>query len=176
MTYTNFTELAKSRYSARAMSSTPVEKEKIEQILEVARISPSACNLQRHRLTVVTSKEGIDKLRDCTPCHFNASTIIILSIEKDTGSSNMKGDDWYKFGLMDIGIVVDHMTLKATELGLGSTIVGMFDLDMLRDKFEFPPTQYPVLLLPIGYPDEQKGGPCVLHRSRLPLDETVSWE
>lgn len=173
---TDFTQLVKNRYSTRAMDSTPVEKEKLQQILEVARLAPSACNLQRHRLKVVTSEEGIEKLRDCTPCHFKASTIIILSIEEDTGDSNMKGDDWYKFGLLDLGIVADHMTLKATELGLGSTLVGMFDENMLRDKFAFKVTEHPVLLLPIGYPDEKKGGPCILHRSRLPLEETVSWE
>ena len=133
----NFTDLVKARYSARSMSERKVEKEKLDQILEVARLSPTACNLQRQRLKVVTSKEGIQKLRDCTPCHFKASTIIILSIEEDTKDSAMKGDDWYKFGLIDIGIVAEHMALKATELGIGSTIVGMMDADKVREMLLF---------------------------------------
>ncbi len=151
-----------------------VEKEKLDQILEVARLSPTACNLQRQRLKVVTSKEGIQKLRDCTPCHFKASTIIILLIEEDTKDSAMKGDDRYKFGLIDIGIVAEHMALKATELGIGSTIVGMMDADKVREMFAIPVTEHPVLLLPLGYPDE-KGKPCILHASRLPIDDTVTW-
>lgn len=171
----DFTSLVQERYSARSMSDKIVEKEKIEQILEVARLSPTACNLQRQRLLVVTSKEGIAKLKECTPCHFNASTIIVLSIEEDTKDSNMKGDDWYKFGLMDIGIVVENMALKATELGLGTTIVGMMDAQKIQEKFSIPSSQHPVLLLPIGYPDE-KGKPCVLHASRLPIEETTRWE
>ena len=170
----NFTDLVKARYSARSMSERKVEKEKLDQILEVARLSPTACNLQRQRLKVVTSKEGIQKLRDCTPCHFKASTIIILSIEEDTKDSAMKGDDWYKFGLIDIGIVAEHMALKATELGIGSPIVGMMDADKVREMFAIPVTEHPVLLLPLGYPDE-KGKPCILHASRLPIDDTVTW-
>ena len=51
----NFTDLVKARYSARSMSERKVEKEKLDQILEVARLSPTACNLQRQRLKVVTS-------------------------------------------------------------------------------------------------------------------------
>ena len=86
----NFLELAEERYSLRNMDAChPVEKDKLEKIAKAARVSPAACNLQRHRLKIVTSTEGIEKIRRCTTCHFNAPAVIIISLDKDTGSSPM---------------------------------------------------------------------------------------
>lgn len=171
----NFEQLAKERYSLRNMDENhPVEIEKLKKIAEAARVSPSACNLQRHRLKIVTSSEGIEKIRECTACHFDASSVIILSLEKDTGNSPMDEVNGMRFGLVDIGIVAAHITLQAAELGVGTTIVGMFDKRKLMEKFNIPESQEPVLIIPVGYPDE-KGGPCILHKSRLNLDKTTEW-
>lgn len=171
----DFLDLARERYSLRKMDKDHnVEKEKLEKIVEAARISPSACNLQRHRLKIVTSKEGIEKIRKCTECHFNAPAVIIVSLEKDTGNVHMSEADSIKFGLMDIGIIVAHMSLQAAELGIGTTIVGMFDKEKLIKEFNIPASQEPVLIMPAGYPDEG-GGPGILHKSRFPLGKTTEW-
>ena len=86
----DFEELARERYSLRYMDpEKKVEMEKLQKLAEVARISPSACNLQRHRLTMVVSDDGIEKIKKCTQCHFNAPAVIILSIDSDTGKSIM---------------------------------------------------------------------------------------
>lgn len=171
-----FETLIKERYSCRNMDAErPVEQEKLQKIAEAARVSPSACNLQRQRLKIVTSPEGIQKLRQCTPCHFEAPAVIILSLCKDTADAPMDEASGYKFGLIDIGIAVAHMSLQAQELGLGNTIVGMFDEEKLRSAFQIPQEQLPVLLLPVGYPGE-KGGPCILHKTRRPLEETVEFD
>lgn len=100
--------------------------------------------------------------------------MIILSLSGDTGDSPMDQKAGYKFGMIDIGIVAAHMSLQAQELGLGNTIVGMFDEEKLRCAFGIPQDQVPVLLFPVGYPGE-KGGPCILHKSRRPLEETVEF-
>ncbi len=76
--------------------------------------------------------------------------------------------------LVDIGIVAAHMSLQAAELGLGTTIAGMFDKGKIIEEFGIPNSQEPVLIMPVGYPDE-KGGPCILHKSRLALDKTTEW-
>ncbi|MCI8749804.1 MAG: nitroreductase family protein [Lachnospiraceae bacterium] len=171
----NFLELAEERYSLRNMDAChPVEKDKLEKIAKAARVSPSACNLQRHRLKIVTSTEGIEKIRRCTTCHFNAPAVIIISLDKDTGSSPMDEKRGMRFGLVDIGIVAAHMSLQAAELGLGTTIAGMFDKGKIIEEFGIPNSQEPVLIMPVGYPDE-KGGPCILHKSRLALDKTTEW-
>lgn len=171
----DFLNLAKERYSLRSMDADhPVEREKLEKIAEAARVSPSACNLQRHRLKIVTSKEGIEKVRECTNCHFNAPAVFIISLVKDTGSSPMDEKSGKYFGLIDIGIVVAHMSLQAAELGVGTTIVGMFDKKKLAGEFNIPDSCEPVLIMPAGYPADG-GGPCVLHKSRLPIDKTTEW-
>ena len=171
----DFLDLAKGRYSLRSMDAGhAVEKEKLEKIAEAARVSPSACNLQRHRLKIVTSKTGIEKIRKCTECHFNAPAVIIISLEKDTGSSPMNEKSGMRFGLMDIGIIAAHMSLQAEELGVGTTIVGMFDKEKLIKEFDIPVSQEPVLIMPAGYPARDKG-PCILHKSRLPIDKTTEW-
>lgn len=192
--------LIRERYSCRDMDSNrPVEKEKLMKIAEAARWAPSACNLQRHRLKIVTSSEGLAKLRQCTPCHFSAPAVVILCLSEDTGNSQIESSSlelscqdgalidnssenhviWdrqssYKFGMLDIGIVAAHMSLQAQELGLGNTIVGMFDEDKLRSFFGIPEGQIPVLLFPVGYSGE-KGGPCILHKSRRPLEDTMEF-
>ena len=171
----SFEELIQERYSCRSMdSSRPVEQEKLLKVAQAARVAPSACNLQRHRLKIVTSREGIEKIRQCTPCHFQAPAVVILSVSKDTGDSSMDEEAGCKFGLIDMGIVAAHMSLQAQELGLRTTIVGMFEEHRLREMFHIPQQQNPVLLLPIGYPGE-KSGPCILHKSRLALEKTVEF-
>lgn len=170
-----FLDLAKERYSLRSMdTSRPVEKEKLEKIAEAARVSPSACNLQRHRLKIVTSSEGIKKLQGCTPCHFNALAVFIISLDKDTKKSSMDEISGMRFGLVDMGIVAAHMSLQATELGLGTTIVGMFDKHKIAQEFAIPDSQEPVLIMPVGYAAEG-GGPCILHKSRAALEETTEF-
>lgn len=170
-----FSDLAKQRYSLRKMDKDhAIEKEKLEKIAEAARVSPSACNLQRHRIKIVTSKEGIEKIRKCTDCHFNAPVVFIISLEKDTGNVPMDEASGMRFGLMDIGIVVAHMSLQAAELGIGTTIVGMFDKEKLIAEFDIPDSQEPVLIMPAGYPDVG-GGPSVLHKSRFPAGKTTEW-
>lgn len=154
-----FLDLARERYSLRSMDKAHlVEREKLEKIAEAARVSPSACNLQRHRLKVVTSSDGIKKLQGCTPCHFNAPAVFIISLDKDTGNSSMDEISGMRFGLVDIGIVAAHMSLQAAELGLGTTIVGMFDKHKIAQEFEIPDSQEPVLIMPTGYAAEG-GGP-----------------
>ena len=62
----DFLSLAKQRYSCREFSNKKVEKEKIEKILEVARLSPTAVNYQPQRILVLQDKEKLLKLKECT--------------------------------------------------------------------------------------------------------------
>ena len=57
----DFLELAKERYSVRKMTAEKIKKEDLNKILEAARLSPTAKNLQRERLLVVNTEEGIKK-------------------------------------------------------------------------------------------------------------------
>lgn len=166
----DFLELAKERYSVRKMKPERVKQEDLNKILEAARLSPTAKNMQRERLLVVNTEEGIEKMKQCTSCDFGASTIIIISYEKDDEEN--ESEESRKYGLIDTGIVATHMCLEATDLGLGTTMVGLFDRELAKKLFNIPAKYQPELLLPIGYIDRK---PSILHERRKPIEELVKY-
>ena len=124
--------------------------------------------MQRQRLLVINTKEGIEKIKECTQCDFGASTIIVISYEKDDEENESEFSR--KYGLIDTGIVATHMCLEATNLGLGTVMVGLFDRELTKEKFNIPRKYQPELLLPIGYIDRK---PSILHSRRKAIEETV---
>lgn len=166
----DFLELAKERYSVRKMKAERVKEEDLNKILEAARLSPTAKNMQRQRLLVVNTEEGIEKMKQCTACDFCATTIIIISYEKD--DEQKESEDSKKYGLIDTGIVATHMCLEATNLGLGTTMVGLFDRELTKKLFNIPEKYQPELLLPIGYIDRK---PSRLHEQRKAIEELVEY-
>ena len=166
----DFLELAKERYSVRKMTNESVKQEDLNKILEAARLSPTAKNMQRERVLVINTEEGIEKMKQCTSCDFGASTIIIISYEKDDEQN--ESDEAKKYGLIDTGIVATHMCLEATNLGLGTTMVGLFDRDLTKKLFNIPAKYQPELLLPIGYIDRK---PSILHEKRKTIEELVEY-
>ena len=167
----DFLELAKERYSVRRMSPEKVKKEDLDKILEAARLSPTAKNMQRERLLVINTEEGIEKIKQCTQCDFRASTIIVISYEKDYEQNESEFSR--KYGLIDTGIVATHMCLEVTNLGLGTTMVGLFDRELTKKLFNIPDKYQPELLLPIGYIDRK---PSILHDRRKPIEELVQYD
>ena len=166
----DFLELAKERYSVRKMKSEKIKKEDLDKILEAARLSPTAKNLQRERLLVINTEEGIEKIKQCTECDFGATTIIVISYEKDEKENESEFSR--KYGLIDTGIVATHMCLEATNLGLGTTMVGLFDRELTKKLFNIPEKYQPELLLPIGYIDRK---PSILHERRKAIEELVKY-
>ncbi len=74
----NFSELVKSRHSVRSFSDRPVEKEKMDLILEAGRVAPTAKNMQPQRLFVCQSKESMEKLGTVCSCLFGAPTAVLF--------------------------------------------------------------------------------------------------
>lgn len=168
----DFLELAKERYSLRRMSDQKVSTEDIDKILEAARLAPTAKNRQEQRFIIANTDEDIEKIHMCTNCHFNAPTVIIICYKKEYDENGNETHESVEYGKMDIGIVTAHMCLEVTNLGLGSTMVGLFDKDKLVELFNIDTHLYePVLLLPIGYSDNK--GPSHLHDKRMNIEEYI---
>ncbi|NLL40058.1 MAG: nitroreductase [Clostridiales bacterium] len=168
----SFLKLAEDRYSVRSFSSKPVEKDKLELILKAGQLSPTACNFQPQRILVIESSEALEKLKKCTPCHFNAPTALLVCYDKSKSWKRPHdGDD---SGAVDASIVCTHMILEAAELGLGTTWVGFFDPALVRSEFSLPDDIIPVAILPLGYASEDSK-PAEIHYQRLPIEETVSY-
>lgn len=166
-----FLELAKERYSLRQFSDRPVEKEKLEQILEAGRVAPTACNNQPQKILVLEGGEALAKLKKCTPYTFGAP--VVLAVCYDSAQSWKRRYDGKDSGDVDAAIVGAHLMLEAADLGLGTTWVGSFDPAAFRAEFALPASVVPVALFPLGYaaPGAKPNG--TNHFSRKPLKETV---
>jgi nitroreductase len=166
-----FLELAANRYSVRQFSSVPVEKEKLDAILEAGRLAPTACNNQPQSVLVLQSPEAMDKLKKCTKCHFDAPMAILICYDKTT--SWKRSFDKKDHGDIDASIVCASMMFEAAELGLGTTWVCYFDPAAVVREFSLPENIVPSSILPLGYP-AGNAVPAPLHAQRKPVAETVT--
>ena len=78
-----FTEVVKGRYSCKKYSDRPLEKEKLDAILEAGRVAPTAKNLQEQKVYVVQSAEMLAKIDGVTPCRYGAPTVLIVAFDKN---------------------------------------------------------------------------------------------
>lgn len=174
----SFLELVSSRQSVRAFDpERSVEKEKIDRIIETARLAPSACNAQPWSFVVVDEPELKNKVADATSSrvlgmnHFTkqAPIHLLLVEEKVNLSSGIGG--WIKkkdYAQLDLGIVAAHIVLAAQEEGLGSCIVGWFDENKVRDLLNIPSSKRVWLDIVIGYSTQP-----LRKKSRKPVDKIV---
>lgn len=166
----DFLELAKNRYSCRSFMDKPVEQEKLDLILEAGRVAPSARNIQPQRILVLTDKEKLAKLNECTKYGWNAPVIMIICYDKNV--SYKRQFDGMDYGFIDGSIVTTHMMLEVASLGLGSTWVGAFNPTKVREVYNVPENYEIVSILPIGYPSKD-ATPSVLHSNREPIEKNV---
>ena len=160
----DFSELIKIRQSVRIYSDKPVEKEKINQCLEAARLAPSASNSQPWKYIVVDDEDLKNKVADATYdklVKFNkfalqAPVIIVIVLEKPKLVAQMgieiKKREW---PLIDIGISTEHFCLQAVELGLGTCMIGWFDQKRIQELLNIPKKKTIGLVITLGYaPDD----------------------
>ncbi len=168
----NFTDLAKKRYSVRKFNDEPVDGELLNKVLEAGRLAPTAVNRQPQRIVVLDKKESLAKIKKSTKYHFDAPVVMIICYDAEESWKNpFSGNDG---GVLDATIVITHMMLKASELGLGTTFVAYFDPRVLIKEFDIPDNLVPVALLPLGHPADD-AEPSPSHGNRKAIDETVRY-
>lgn len=168
-----FITLAKRRCAVRKYQKRKVEPEKLEQILEAARVAPTAGNLQPVRLLVIQSEAGLEKLRRAADVYGAPLAILVCA---DREKAWVRPYDQKQTGDIDASILTDHMMLQAAQLGLGSVWICYFQPEVLREAFALPDSLEPVNLLALGYPDGPLASPERHRQTRLPLTELVSYE
>ncbi len=169
----DFYDLAKQRCSIRSFSDKPVEEEKLEYILEVGRVAPTACNMQPQRIVVVQNLNNIEKVKKAYNTFGSQCVLIICRDERD---SLIREFDNKCSGDLDIGIITDHMMLAAREIGIGSVMVGLFDPSIIRKEFCIPEYILPTALLILGYPKKDFLDTNRHLIDRKPISETVMME
>lgn len=159
----------KERSSVRDYEDRPIEREKLELILESARLAPSASNSQPWRFHVVRNKEKIKSIAGRMPL---GSQIVINSfieqapvvIVATAGPisflrkfiSFLINKRWY---YLDVAIALEHMVLTAWDLGIGSCWIGWFDEKRTKKILNIPEDQEIIAFLTLGYPSKD----CKVH-------------
>lgn len=166
----SFLELAQKRYSVRSYKDQPVEQDKILQVLEAARTAPSAVNYQPWHFIVAVEEEVKDKISEAYPRDWfrQAPVIIVACGDHDQSWKRNDGKDHCD---VDVAIAVDHLTLAAADLGLGTCWVCAFDAEKVHSALELPDNLEVIALIPLGYPKEDR----TREKKRKSLDELVSW-
>jgi nitroreductase len=136
----------KDRRSIRSYKSEQIPKDKIEKLLEVARLAPSAANRQNWKFIVVENDQTKKQL--VTACNYQAfvgtASHVIVGI----------GDPTQKWHQVDLAIALEHIVLEAVELGLGTCWIGAFDEAEVKRILKIPQDKKVVALLTMGVPAE----------------------
>ena len=162
----SFIDLAKSRQSTRSFIPVPVERNLMESCLEAARLAPSASNSQPWFFWIVDNREQVVELASkafsgiysINSFAKNASALIVVSTEKSKfvtrTAQQLQG---VKYNLIDIGIVCDHLTLQAEDLGLSSCWIGWFNEKQVKKMLKLPGNSKVNIIIALGYAaDENK--------------------
>ena len=156
----DFLEIARNRQACRSYDETrPVEQEKLDAVLEAARLAPSACNGQPYHLTVCrgqAAKEVAAAVRGMGGLNkwaAKAPVLIVISeapyVKSAALGAKLKGTDYRS---IDIGFTAADHTAEAAAQGLGSCILGWFDDEKVRQLCGL---DQPVrLIITLGYPGE----------------------
>ena len=172
-------DLINSRQSDRKYSDKPVEKEKLERIIEAGRMAPSACNAQPWKFIVVTDPELVLKIADAASAKLigmnsfvaQAPAILVIVREKPNMSSKVGATIKNKdYSLIDIGIATENICLQAKAEQLGSCIIGWFDERQIKKLLKIPKSKRVELIITLGYSlSEQR------EKKRKPSEEIVSY-
>ena len=166
----NLYDAIKARYSVRAYQDRDVEQEKIDRIMDAARLAPSASNRQPWKFVLVRDAETRKKL--VSICHnqefVGQAPVVIAGVGLSPNrimSCGVPSDP------VDVAIAMEHIALAAVAEGLGTCWIGSFDQERIRKLLDIPDNAKVVQVMTLGYPaDEPK------YRDRKSLDEIVCYE
>ncbi len=158
------------RRSIRKYKDQPVEDEKLQMILEAARIAPSAANRQEWKFIVVKDKKTREKLIEaCNGQGFVGQAPVTIAA-CSTESERVMPCGQYAY-TVDLSIAVSFMILEATEQGMGTCWLGAFDEEKVRNILEIPERIRVPAMFTLGYADESPD-----QRPRKTLDSIISLE
>lgn len=169
----NLIEIISSRYSVRAYLPQEVETEKINFILECARLSPSACNLQPWHFYVVKEGEKRVQVQAAYDRAWFKTAPLYIVVCKDKTVAWERPSDKKNYADVDAAIAAEHICLAADEIGLGTCWVCNFDVQMLSDALSIPEHLTPIAMFPLGYIDKQNSKES--KKSRKPLSQITTW-
>ncbi|MHB8105637.1 MAG: nitroreductase family protein [Dehalococcoidales bacterium] len=168
-------EVIKNRRSIRHYKADPVDDKAVQQVLDAAHWAPSWGNMQCWRFIVICDAkiksdvaDTLDKVKVDTEWVENAAAasirqapvLIVICAEKGKAGYSIDGtpltnksECWYLF---DVALAVENLTLAAHALGLGTVIIGGFNMDKVAKLLNVSDNFTIVTMTPLGFP-QQKG-------------------
>jgi len=175
----DFLEIIKNRQSDRSYVTKPVEKDKIQRIIEAGRLAPSACNAQPWKFIIVNDQDLKYKIADCTSTkilginHFTKQAPIHIVIVEEKANFTSNAGSLIKdkhFPLIDIGITAQNICLQAEAEGLGTCMIGWFDEKKVKKLLNIPNSKRVPLIITLGYPAGEKR-----KKRRKDIDQIVEY-
>jgi len=163
-------EAIRNRQSVRAYEDKPVPEEKLNRILEAARLAPSASNRQSWKFIVVKDAQRRRELSIAASgqSFVGEAPVIIAAVATEPASLMTCEVPRYA---VDMAIAIEHMALAAVEEGLGTCWIGAFSQKKVKEILGVPEKYQVVTVLPLGFP-KQEGRP----KMRKSIQEIVCYE
>lgn len=173
-----FLDLVDKRESTRNFSDKPVERELVKRCIEAGRLAPSACNSQPWRFHLIENKDLRKELAQATlqkgtglnKFVLTAPMLVVITVDKGNLRTKVgqmiSGLPYY---LIDVGIVAEHFCLQATEVGLGTCMIGWFNEKRIKELIQMNRDERIALLIAVGYPSEDKKR----HKARKSLEDIM---
>ena len=166
----DLSDLVTARYSVRAYKPDPVPEEDLQQILRHACLAPTAANRQAFQLVVIHTAGREDELRRIYDrAWFVQAPLVVCAC--GLPSENWVRGDGKNYSDVDVAIVMDHLILSATNVGLGTCWIGAFDANAAREVLGLPEGVEPVAFTPLGYPADEPRP-----KRRKPTSDLVRYE
>ena len=166
----NFFELIQQRYSVRAYKPDPVEDDKLQQVLEAARLAPTANNQQPFQLLVIHTAGRQADLGRIYRREWFSQAPLVIALCSIPGRAWVRRDG-QNYHYVDAAIVMDHLILAAASLGLGTCWIAAFNAAAAHEVLGLPEEVVPVAFTPLGYPADQPRP-----KERKSLSELVRYE
>lgn len=162
-------EAISKRYSCRSYIDKPVEPEKIEKVMEAARLAPSARNFQDWRFIIVTDADARQTLSTAANNQKMVAEAPVIIVACSNSSYRMRCGQ--PIAPIDVSIALEHIALQAVEEGLGTCWIGSFYHDRVREVMDIPHDVEVVELMLLGYPADKQRNP-----KREPMENIVCYE
>ena len=171
----DFLKLVQTRYSVRNYKPDAVPREMLEQLLEAGRLAPSAVNFQPWKFIVIREMEMLKKIQGCYHREWFNTAPVVVVVCSDHQTSWKRSSDGKDHADIDAAIAIDHITLQATALGLGTCWVCNFDVVKCSEVLSLPLGVEPVALLPIGFPTDENHALPKDKKRKQPFD-VICWD
>ena len=166
-----YTDLIAARHSVRAYRPDPVEDEKLQAVLDAARLAPTAANRQPFQLIVMHTAGRAQEIGKIYRRAWFVQAPLVIGVCAISSLAWVRESDRFNARLIDAAIVADHLILAATNLGLGTCWIAAFNVEAARAVLQLPNEAEPVIFTPLGYPADTPGP-----KIRKPLNELVRYE